>query len=61
MGSASGDSDALSGLDGEELYSTDVSDRRPGGPLSSGSDGFSTDVIDNTRKRRRAGLQGAPI
>ena len=37
--------------DGEELFSTDVSDRPLGGSFLSDSDGFSTDVSDTRRKR----------
>ena len=45
----------LSGSDGEEQYSTDVSDTRLGRVVGSDSDEFSTDVSDSRKRRRREG------
>ena len=52
--SSSGGEDFLSSSDGDELYSTDVSDTRLRRVLDSDSDEFSTDVSES-RKRRRGG------
>ena len=55
--SESGDVDVLHCSDSDGLCGTDVSEARLGGWLGD-SDGFSTDVSDKRRKRRRAGDQG---
>ena len=61
MGSLS-DVGLQSSSDGEELFSTDVSDTRLGwAGEESDSEGFSTDVSDTRRKRRRAGAQGGAL
>ena len=53
------DVESQSSSDGEELFSTDVSDTQLGGVHSSDSEGFSMDVCDTKRKRPRARVQGA--
>ena len=50
--------ESLSGSDGEEQYSTDVSDTRLGRAMGSDSDEFSTDVSDSRKRRRREGGSG---
>ena len=46
---------SCSGSDGEEPYSTDVSDTRLGRATGNESDEFSTDVSDSRKRRRREG------
>ena len=58
--SSSGSGESLSALscfgsDGEEPYSTNVSDTRLGRPTGTDSDEFSTDVSDSRKRRRREG------
>ena len=61
--SSSGSGESLSALscsgsDGEEPYSTDVSDTRLGRATGTDSDEFSTDVSDSRKRRRREGGVG---
>ena len=46
------------GSDGEEQYNTDVSDTRLGRVMGSDSDGFSTDISDSRKRRRKEGGSG---